>query len=470
VSLQEFFEANRPLFYTLYGQVFFLLGVAIALRARRDSDIPLARPLWLLSAFGFAHGLYEWSYVIFPVQKGYLTGDHLRALETLQRPLEAFSFFFLFQFGAEVVNLSRPIRWLRVIPGLVSLIWLGAYLVTLPNALDDLRRFSNLADLWARYLLCFPGAMLTGGGLFLQAREAHRLGFPKIRPHLRGAAWSFLFYGVVAGLLVPPASFFPASLINRQLLSSGLGFPSPIARAVAGILIAYFVIRSLKIFEAEMRRRVEQSRRDLAIAQERERISRELHDGTLQTIYGSGLQLESALSAVPDNMPYAKESIRSAIELLNRAMGEVRESISNLISDGPTDYEAKIKELIERVGRRNCPTVDFKEVGSRPSGLAHFLGQHLYYLMQEALSNVVKHSQASRVEVVLAHCGDHLELTVIDNGAGFNASSAPATQSPHKRGLSNMRKRAEILNGKMNIESSPGGGSRLVFTIPYGTS
>jgi len=80
VTLQELFEANRPLFYTLYGQVFFLLGVAIALRARRDSDIPLARPLWLLSAFGFAHGLYEWSYVILPVQKVYLTGDHLRAL------------------------------------------------------------------------------------------------------------------------------------------------------------------------------------------------------------------------------------------------------------------------------------------------------------------------------------------------------------------------------------------------------
>jgi hypothetical protein len=58
VTLQELFEANhRALFYTLYGQVVFLLGVAIALRARRDSDSPLARPLWFLSAFGFAHGL-----------------------------------------------------------------------------------------------------------------------------------------------------------------------------------------------------------------------------------------------------------------------------------------------------------------------------------------------------------------------------------------------------------------------------
>jgi len=57
VTLQELFEANRPLLYTLYRQVVFLLGVAIALRARRDSAIPLARPLWLLSAFGFAHGL-----------------------------------------------------------------------------------------------------------------------------------------------------------------------------------------------------------------------------------------------------------------------------------------------------------------------------------------------------------------------------------------------------------------------------
>lgn len=467
MTLQELFEANRPLFYTLYGQVFFLLGVAIALRARRDSDIPLARPLWLLSAFGFAHGLYEWSYVILPVQKSYLTGDHLRALEILQRPLEALSFFFLFQFGAEIVNLSRPIGWLRVIPGLLLLLWFGGYSITLPNPADEFRRFSNLADLWARYVFCFPGALSAAGGLFLQAREAHKLGFPRITPHLCGAAWSFLFYAVVAGVLVSPASFFPASLINRQLLSSGLGFPAPIARAVAGILIAYFVIRSLKIFEVEMRRRLEESRRDLAIAQERERISRELHDGTLQTIYGSGLQLENAFSAVPDNTPHAKEAIRSAIELLNRAMGEIRDSISNLNYDGLVDYEAKIKELIERVGRHNRPTIAFKEIGSKPSGLAHFLGQHLYYLMQEALSNAVKHSQASQLEVVLAYSDDHLTVSVIDNGVGFIVDAERSAVAPEKLGLKNMRKRAAILNGEMYIESSPGEGSRLVFTIPY---
>lgn len=465
MSLQELFEANRPLFYTLYGQVFFLLGVAIALRARRDSDIALARPLWLLSAFGFAHGLYEWSYVILPIQKGYLDSANLRALDVLQRPLEALSFYFLFQFGAEVVNLTRRAAWLRVIPGLLLFIWIGAYWTTLPSPADDFRRFSSLADLWARYLLCFPGALLAGGGLLLQAREACKLGFTRIRPHLCGAAWSFFLYAVIAGVLVPPAPFLPASLINRQLLSSGLGFPPPIARALAGILIAYFVIRSLKMFEVEMRRRLEESQRDLAIAQERERISRELHDGTIQTIYGSGLQLESAFSALPDNMPQTKESLRSAIDLLNRAMGEIRESILELSTDGTLDYAPKITELIERVGRRMGQPISFKESGTKPSH--PFSGQQLFYLLQEALSNVVKHSRASRVEVGLDYRDDRVTLSVIDNGVGFKVESKPSTMTKHKRGLNNMRKRAEILGGEMSIHSSEKEGSRLIFTIPY---
>jgi len=469
VTFQEFFEANRILFYSLYGQVFFVLGLAIALSARQDTKVPLARSLWLLSAFGFLHAFYEWSYVILPVQKGYLAAEKFRFLEISQRPLESLSFFFLLQFGVEVVRLSRSLRWLRQLPALILLSWLAGYFYALPPAPEEnFRPYSNLADLWARYLLCFPGASLAAYGLLLQIRQAKEMGVQQIEGHLRGAALSFLLYGVVAGVLVPPASFFPASWLNRRLLASYLGLPPPVARMLAGILITYFMIRSLNIFELELRRVLEGVARARALAQDRERISRELHDGIVQALYGAGLNLENAMQKLPQDSHSAKELIRQAVHSLNRCMQEIRNYIFDLNWKEEMDYEAELRDLVEGMAGRDSLQAHFDVVGSRPKDLPSGVALHLYHFLQEASANVSRHAQATQVRVTLAYGEDVLKISVDDNGVGFGLEGVRKDATPWQQGLRNMRRRAELLGGRVEIETGPGKGTKVNLTVPLG--
>ncbi|MDH3444176.1 MAG: sensor histidine kinase [Deltaproteobacteria bacterium] len=467
MSLQELFEANRLLLYSLFGQVFFLLGIAIALIARRDSEIPLARPLWLLAAFGIAHGLYEWSYVVLPVQKNYITAADYRHWEIFQRPVEALSFFFLFQFGTAAICLSRPAKWLLYVPGLFLLTWAGGYFFLFPSPEEDFRNFSNLADLWARYLLCLPGALLAALALWLQRQHAEQLGLAQIKAHLTGAAAAFFLFALVAGFLVPPADFFPASWLNRRLLSSGLGIPSPIVRAFAGVLIAYFVMRSLKMFEIEISRRLEESRRYGAIAEDRERISRELHDGILQNVYGAGLQLENLITTLPAGLAATRTEIGRVIHTLNRGIRDIRDSIFELNWDEKSDYETKIRELAENVAGPSM-TVRFERKGPEPKALPRGAPQHIYLFFQEALSNVAKHSCATEVRVALTSDDERLILCVTDNGVGFEMNGYESPDHPWQHGLKSMRTRASLLAGVLTIESAPGQGTRVGLTLPIG--
>ncbi len=467
MTLQELFEANRPILYSLFGQVFFVLGIAIALIARRDSEIPLARPLWLLAAFGIFHGLYEWSYVVLPVQKNYITAVDYRVWEILQRPVEAVAFFFLIQFGAAAICLSRPAKWTLYAPGLFLLIWAGGYFYSLPAPEEDFRSFSNSADLWARYLLCLPGASVAALALWLQRQHAEQLGLAQIKPHLTGAAAAFLLFALVAGLLVPPADFFPASWLNRRLLSSGLGIPSPIVRAMAGVLIAYFVMRSLKMFEIENGRRLEESRRDLAIARDRERISRELHDGILQNVYGAGLQLENILSTIPAGLVTTRTEVGRVIHALNRGIKDVRDSIFDLNWDEKSDYEMKISELANNIAGPSM-TVQFERTGPKPQTLPRGAPQNIYHFFQEALSNVAKHSHASEVRVALNYDAKQLVLCVTDNGVGFALNGYESSAHSWQHGLKTMRARAELLAGELKIESAPGLGTSVALKLPIG--
>ena len=79
-ALAELFETNRVIVLTVYGQVFFVLGLAIALQSLKRSTLALARPLPWLAAFGIVHGFHEWGYLFIPIQSGYLPPSLTEAL------------------------------------------------------------------------------------------------------------------------------------------------------------------------------------------------------------------------------------------------------------------------------------------------------------------------------------------------------------------------------------------------------
>jgi hypothetical protein len=124
VSLTQVLEINWIILYFISGQVFFVMGLATGLQWRRQSRLDLARPLPWLAAFGVAHGLNEWGYIFVPLQALYLEDAAVRILLIAHLLLLALSFFFLFQFGIELLLPPRSRRrWLHAVPGILFLLW-----------------------------------------------------------------------------------------------------------------------------------------------------------------------------------------------------------------------------------------------------------------------------------------------------------------------------------------------------------
>ena len=107
-AVRYFFELNQDPVFFVYGLVFFVLGLAIALQSRRHSRLDLARSMGWLAAFGLAHGLHEWGDIFIPIQATYLDTAVIRVLQVLQVILLALSFGFLLQFGIELLRERWP--------------------------------------------------------------------------------------------------------------------------------------------------------------------------------------------------------------------------------------------------------------------------------------------------------------------------------------------------------------------------
>lgn len=100
--IRAFFEVNEVIVNATYGEVFVLMGVALALQYRRHSSLRLARSVPWLAAFGLTHGAHEWGLVFIPIQATYLPAPFAALLRALQLVLLAISFACLLQFGLSV--------------------------------------------------------------------------------------------------------------------------------------------------------------------------------------------------------------------------------------------------------------------------------------------------------------------------------------------------------------------------------
>ena len=106
--LTELFETNRVIVLSVYGQVFFVMGLAIALQSLKRSRLALARPLPWLAGFGIVHGFHEWGYLFIPIQSGYLPLPATEALLILQLVIKGASFALLLQFGGRLSFEAQP--------------------------------------------------------------------------------------------------------------------------------------------------------------------------------------------------------------------------------------------------------------------------------------------------------------------------------------------------------------------------
>ena len=324
--LAELFETNRIIVLSVYGQVFFVMGLAIALQSRRRSQLPLARALGVACRLRAAARPDEWGYLFVPIQAGWLTAPAVEALLVLQLLMKPLSFALLFQFGVELLvatrDPERPVATVRGQPccascrppasscGAVATIvlsttvgrglpsaGLGPWLPSpeIADALADVGAPLAVGDVVARYLLAFPAALFVAVALRRTTRQLAPMAGPR-RGH-RPRSWPRSRSSSSRsseGWCRWRRRFLPASVLNDQVVLETLGIPIEVFVSVTGLAIAVAIIVSLELFEQETDRALADARRRELLLRERERIGRDLHDGIIQSIYAAGLHLEQA--------------------------------------------------------------------------------------------------------------------------------------------------------------------------------
>ena len=465
-TLTEILEVNWIILYFVYGLVFFATGLVTALQWRRQSNLELARPLPWLAAFGITHGLNEWGYIFIPLQALYLDDTVVRLMIIAHLLLLAASFFFLFQFGVELLMpfLSGH-RWLRTLPGAMLLLWGIAVFARGAIAQESLQQLVAIGDGWSRYLLALPGALLSSIGLFLQARHMRLMELPRIANYLIGAAIAFLVYAVVGGLIVPAAPVFLANLLNYSLLANTIQIPAPVFRSLCGLAMAFFLTRSLEVFQVETDRRIAQMEQAQILATDRERIGRELHDGIVQNIYAAGLGLEEAHHLATEDPIGTQTQIRIVMDALNNTIQDIRRYIFDLqLAQQNRALETVLENLVTELRVETLLDVRLEVVGKRCCWLDSEQVAHVTQIAREALSNVVQHANATRVTVTLSYLGSATQLDVVDNGKGM--AQNPNNSDHEGQGIANMHSRALLLGGDLTLGNEPGQGLHLQLTIP----
>ncbi len=232
--------------FFIYGLAFFVLGFAIFLYPKKDSAFRLAKLLNLIACFGVLHGINEWLDLFILIGKPPVT-TVLDIFRMLTLPL---SFIFLVHFGAKGIALRKNKKYVLITP-LAFIIWAAVFWFGSHTSL--------MWDVWSRYLLCIPGGLLTGYALTLQFSEFEKTKMPGVLQNLKLATAVFFFYAVIAGLFVPPADFFPASVFNYTVFTAKVGVPIQVFRSICAVILAYNFTRVLSIFHWETREALRQS-------------------------------------------------------------------------------------------------------------------------------------------------------------------------------------------------------------------
>ena len=209
----------------------------------------------------------------------------------------------------------------------------------------------------------------------------------------------------------------------------------------------------LAIENARLRVQVERT----AVAAERNRIARDLHDSVTQTLFSASL-IADVLPRLVDRHP--QEGMRRLEELRQLTRGALAEMRTLLLELRPaTLMEVSIEELLRQLteAARGRACVPIAVEVSLLTPLPPEVKVAFYYVAQEALNNVSKHARAAQVAVTLHADAETVTLTIHDDGVGFDAGAV----TPEHLGLAIMRERSEAIGGQLEIISRPGAGTTI---------
>jgi len=282
---------------------------------------------------------------------------------------------------------------------------------------------------------------------------------------LRGA----IFTIVLTWLFIIPKFFLWSSLPYDNVIMARV-----VVISVVSLAVGYLVSRertarlNLQVLNEKMKEIIHEKDRFFKLASEaqeneRRRISRDLHDDSLQLLAAVIHQLDGAINAEsPEKanaqMIRAKETITQTTDAIRRYCEALRPMLLDTLGLLPS---------VEWIGRELEQSSGIK-VSFDTEGEVHLVREddriHIFRVMQEAFHNIEKHSKATAVRVRWKFSDHDLEISVTDNGIGmWNFGPTPA----RSLGIQGMHERMELVGGKLEIESQPGFGTKVTLQIPF---
>jgi signal transduction histidine kinase len=275
--------------------------------------------------------------------------------------------------------------------------------------------------------------------------DARSVGFPKHHPHMS----SLLGVPITAGRQL----FGMLYLCDRLDQQSFDDDDQTLVEILAGYA-------ALAITGAEIH--AQQGR--LILLEERERVAMELHDGVIQSLYAIGMQLQLLRlnHSVSD-----EKSITDVIGSIDGVIEDVRDYIMNLRT---VHYERKTihESLSDTIARLHIPhdTKLHLDAPDSPPPFSPPVFQAVCQIAQEAISNAVRHGKPQNINVRVRHIENSFELLVEDDGCGFDMNGNTRSGQRGGDGLRNIRERARIHGGEVQIHSAPDSGTHVRLTLP----
>jgi signal transduction histidine kinase len=333
-------------------------------------------------------------------------------------------------FGGRGANLFSALLLVVVIRGCLMFPWRGRVMVALVAYLS--------------FLGMLMGTILRRTGFFhyLSHNRTQPMEPPDIMQFLSPRSQSFIFH-----LTVNSALLFALVLVFMLLL-------------IGALLNEKQSRQDLKIVHRQLRQYALLVENQAAL-QERNRIAREIHDSVGHYLTAQSIQLENATVFLAQDPPKAQGYVQEAQRLGKEALKDVRHSVSALRADplkGKT-LEAALQELLQEVKQSTGIRIESKI--KLKSALSKKCSTALYRVVQEALTNVARHSQATRVQVYVMEMSGMVCLRLQDNGRGFERDL-----NSTGFGLRGMQDRIQAIAGRFEIKSQSGKGCQVEADIP----
>lgn len=458
--------------YLFYGMAFFAMGVSVTSRDTRASNLKIARYLWLFALFAYTHAVLEWYSLYLILYSAWFPQAFLPSFNLGKLLLILVSFSFLLFFGVSVLSMvfqSRKKQLNQVLPALFFLLFIST--IYRNHGTAD---FSfSVADLGIRNFIGFPGAIISGLGMVLYSGTVRHISRRGAR-HFAGAGLSLACYGVLAGL-VPSGSSLPL-----------LGGPIELFRGLSVVVILFFVMQALSIFDIERKLQIE------------ERLSRFAHSEKLHALgklaFGVAHEINNPLGNVSINAELLKAELeeredfpryKKRFSAIERNLGRASKIAKELLyfsTNKEADYQATdindvLCSTLELLGSRRKEysiTENFQDIPAISA---------IPWKLEEVFLNVILNAmeampEGGRIEIATAREEDRVVVRIKDSGPGISSDVLPYVLDPFFTtkavgkgtglGLSICFGIMEMHGGSIELNSSKDGGTLVVLKFPIG--